>query len=283
VRRPPDGAAGGTPVESLTPARVRREELAVLELQVDPGPLHRISDVILGSGPARVYEPTPRSRGTFVYFHGGGFVIGPEGYELPLRQLALATGRAIVAPHYRLAPESPFPAALEDALAAVWALGPGVGVVGDSSGGNLAARLTQALTREGRPPAFQVLIYPMLDATAGSPSYEEFADGDGFTRAKSLWYFDQYLPDHVDRRSPAVSPFFEDDVSGLPPTLIVTAERDPLRDEGELYAAKLERSGVRVQAWRYQGVGHGFFQMTGVLDEASRAHADIADWIGHTA
>jgi acetyl esterase len=154
-----------------------------------------------------------------------------------------------------------------------------IGILGDSSGGNLAARVTHALTREGAAPAFQVLIYPMLDATASSPSYTEFATGYGFTREKSLWYFDQYLPPGTDRRSPAVSPLFEKDLSGLPPTLVVTAECDPLRDEGERYAADLRRAGVRVETHRYAGMIHGFFQMTGVLDDARRLQADIGDWI----
>ena len=276
MRRSSEGATGGMPADGLTPERVRRDELGVLELQLDPGPLHQISDVELGPVRARVYEPTVSPRGSFVYFHGGGFVIGPEGYELPLRQLALATGCTIVAPHYRLAPEYPFPAALEDALAAVWSVDTGLGVVGDSSGGNLAARVTQALAREGRSPAFQALIYPMLDATASSPSNEEFADGDGFTRAKSLWYFGQYLPGEVDRRSPAVSPLFEEELDGLPPTLVVTAELDPLRDEGEQYAAALESAGVPVDAWRYEGMTHGFFQTTALDDQL---HVDLAAWI----
>jgi acetyl esterase len=124
-----------------------------------------------------------------------------------------------------------------------------------------------------------VLIYPMLDATASSASYVEFGSGYGFSREKSLWYFDQYLPPEVDRRAPRVSPLFEPDLAGLPPTLIVTAECDPLRDEGEAYAQKLRDAGVEVDVRRYRGMIHGFFQMTGALDAARLLHDELAEWL----
>lgn len=280
-------------VERLTAAAVRREELLVLDLQATPGRLHAVDDIELpgpdGAMTARVYRPRAGRLQTVLYLHGGGFVIGPEGYEAPLRQLALASGCLIVALHYRLAPEQRFPAAIEDALAgARWlaanveglgGLDAPVGVAGDSSGGNLAAVVARTLTREGVPVAFQMLVYPMLDATAGSPSYEAFASGYGFSREKSLWYFDQYLPADVDRRAPWVSPLFEPDLSGLPRTLIVTAECDPLRDEGEIYADNLRRAGVDVELRRYPGMIHGFFQMTAALNSARVLHDDVARWL----
>jgi acetyl esterase len=153
---------------------------------------------------------------SLLYLHGGGFVIGPDAYDEPRRRLAAASGCRVVAPHQRLAPEHLFPAALEDALTAVrWLLNPSSsdgngelmpGVIGDSSGGTLAAAVTQQLTLEQVPIAFQVLIYPMLDALATSRCYIELGKGYGFTREKSLWYFDQYLPPTADRRDPRVSP-----------------------------------------------------------------------------
>jgi acetyl esterase/lipase len=151
--------------------------------------------------------------------------------------------------------------------------------VGDSSGGNLAAVVARSLSREDVRLAFQVLLYPMLDATAGCPSYDRFATGYGFTREKSLWYFDQYLPADVDRRAPCVSPLFEADLAGLPPTLVVTAGCDPLRDEGEAYADNLRRAGVDVELRRYPGMIHGFFQMTAALDGARRLHDELAQWL----
>jgi len=151
-----------------------------------------------------VYRPSPGRLHPVLFLHGGGFVIGRAGYDAPLRELALASGCLIVAPECRLAPEHPFPAALEDGLAvARWlnAEVAGLGaspeppaVAGDSSGGNLAAIITHELPRGGTPPSFQVLIYPTLDATASSASYEEFATGYGFSSEKARWYFDQYLP-----------------------------------------------------------------------------------------
>ena len=286
-------ATPGVPVERLTATRVRQEDLAVLDLQAIPKRLHAVNDIELpgpaGAMSARVYRPRPGRLQTILYLHGGGFVIGPEGYDAPLRQLALSSGCMIVALHHRLAPEYRFPAALEDAVAgATWlaenietvgGLDVPLGVMGDSSGGNLAAVAVRTLAREGTPLAFQALIYPMLDATASSASYIEFASGYGFSREKSLWYFDQYLPPEVDLRAPSVSPLFELDLAGLPPTLIATAECDPLRDEGEAYAQNLRDAGVDVTVHRYRGMIHGFFQMTAALDASRQLHNDLAQWL----
>jgi acetyl esterase len=263
----------------------------VLDLQAAPERLHAVEDIELpgpaGAMTARVYLPRPGRLQTILYLHGGGFVIGPEGYDAPLRQLAVASGCLIVALRCRLAPEHRFPAALEDALAGARWLAENVravggrevpiGLAGDSSGGNLAAVVARTSPQEGIPLAFQVLLYPMLDATASSPSYDEFASGYGFSREKSLWYFDQYLPPEVDRRAPRVSPLFERHLSGLPPTLIVTAECDPLRDEGERYAHKLREAGVDVEVRRYRGMIQGFFQMTAALRSALRLAGSVAD------
>jgi acetyl esterase len=283
----------GMPVEDLTPAAVRADDLAVLDLQATPAGLHAVDEIEIpgpsGALVARVYRPSPGALQTILYLHGGGFVIGPEGYEEPLRRLAHSSGCLIVALRCRLAPEHRFPAALEDALAgARWLaanatkLGgrdASLGIAGDSSGGNLAAIVTRTLTRGGASLGFQVLLYPMLDATASSRSYSELATGYGFTREKSLWYFDQYLPPEVDRRAPRVSPLFAPDLAGLPRTLIVTAGCDPLRDEGETYADNLRRAGVEVELRRYPGMIHGFFQMTGAFDAARRLHDELAEWL----
>ena len=280
-----------TPVAELTAELVRADD--GLDLQREPPALHAIEDVEApgpaGPIPVRIYRPAPGPLHPVLFLHGGGFVIDREGYEAPLRELAGAAGCLIAAPEPRLAPEHPFPAAAEDALAvARWlaaeagTLGAAPGpptVAGDSSGGNLAATVTHALTREGAPPAAQLLIYPMLDATAGSPSYEEFASGYGFTTEKSHWYFDRYLPEGVDRSDPAVSPLFEPDLGGLPPTLIVTAGHDPLRDDGERHAANLRAAGVEVELRRYAGTIHGFFQMTGALRSSLELHRELGAWL----
>jgi acetyl esterase len=170
------------PVSELTAEAVREDDRGVLALQRTPGAPHGVEDVeVMGpAGPlsVRVYRPGPGRLHPVLFLHGGGFVIGREGYDAPLRELALASGCLIVAPECRLAPEHPFPAALEDGLAVARWLNAGAAglgaspeppaVAGDSSGGNLAAAITHKLARGGMPPSFQVLIYPMLDATASS-------------------------------------------------------------------------------------------------------------------
>jgi acetyl esterase len=290
-------ASPATRVGELTAEAVREDELAVLDLQRAPGELYLVEDVEApgpaGTLPVRVYRPRPGRLHPVLFLHGGGFVIGRDGYDAPLRELALASGCLIVSPECRLAPEHPFPAAADDALAAArWlnAEAPALGashaapaVAGDSSGGNVAAIVTHALAREGAPPSFQVLIYPMLDATASSASYDEFAEGYGFSSDKSRWYFDQYLPPGVDRRAPRVSPLFDRDLSDVPATLIVTAECDPLRDDGERHATGLREAGVTVELRRYQGMIHGFFQMTGALECSRRLHRELGDWMREAA
>jgi acetyl esterase/lipase len=290
-------ASAATPVSELTAEAVREDDLAVLDLQRAPGELYSVEDVEApgpaGTLPVRIYRPRPGRLHPVLFLHGGGFVIARDGYDAPLQELALASGCMIVSPECRLAPEHPFPAAADDALAAArWlnaeasALGASQtppGVAGDSSGGNLAATVTHALTREGAPPSFQVLIYPMLDATASSASYDEFAEGYGFSSEKSRWYFDQYLPPGVDRRAPRVSPLFDRGLSDVPATLIVTAECDPLRDDGERYAKGLRQAGARVELRRYRGMIHGFFQMTGVLEGSRRLHRELGDWMREAA
>ena len=274
--------------QSWTAASVRAEDDEVLDLQRAPVPLEAISDQGLpGTGglEARFYEPAADTGTTIVYFHGGGFVIGASGYDRPLRELAVAARARIVAPNVRLAPEHPFPLPLEDALVSARHLcrrrrgTERIGIAGDSSGGNLAALVTQELTRDGIQVDFLVLIYPMLDATASSGSYQEFGEGFGFSREKSLWYFSQYVPPEVDRRDSRVSPLFGNGFDTLPSTLVLTAEYDPLRDEGETFARKLADVGVNVELRRYDGMIHGFFQMTGVLDTATDAQLDIAHWL----
>jgi acetyl esterase len=293
-------ATPARPVGELTAEGVRDDDLAVLERDVQrvPGALHSVIDVEApgpaGLLPVRVYRPRAGRLHPVLFLHGGGFVIGREGYDAPLRELALSSGCLIVSPECRLAPEHPFPAAADDALAAArWlnleapALGASTAppaVAGDSSGGNLAATVTHALVREGARPSFQVLIYPMLDATASSASYEEFAEGYGFSSQKSLWYFDQYLPAGVDRRAPRVSPLFDLDLghAEVPATLVATAECDPLRDDGERYAESLRRTGASVELRRYRGMIHGFFQMT-ALEGARRLHRELGDWMREAA
>jgi acetyl esterase len=285
------------PVSELTAEAVREDDLAVLHLQRAPGELYSVEDVEApgpaGTLPVRVYRPRPGRLHPVLFLHGGGFVVGRDGYDVPLRELARASGCMIVSPECRLAPEHPFPAAADDALAvARWlnaeasTLGASdtpPAIAGDSSGGNLAATVTHTLTRQDAPPSFQVLIYPMLDATASSASYDDFAEGYGFSSEKSRWYFDQYLPPGIDRHAPRVSPLFDPGLSDVPATLIVTAECDPLRDDGECHARGLRQAGVTVELRRYPGMIHGFFQMTGALERSRRLHRELGEWMREAA
>jgi acetyl esterase len=165
--------------------------------------------------------------------------------------------------------------------AAVAAGAGSVAIAGDSSGGTLAAVATRELSRQGARVTAQVLVYPMLDATACSKSYRQFAIGYRFTRKKSLWYFDQYLPAHAERANPRISPLFEQDLTDLPPTFVLTAECDPLRDEGEEFVRRITAAGGEAALRRYEGMIHGFFQMTALTPAARQAQVDISNWL-HT-
>jgi acetyl esterase len=236
-----------------------------------------------GDVPIRVYapeasEPLP----VVVYFHGGGWVIGDiQTHDATCQQLATSVPAAVVSVDYRLAPEHPYPAPVEDCLAATrWVHehgrdlgvdGSRLAVAGDSAGGNLAALVSLRARDDGRPPiAFQLLIYPATDLTCSFPSYVENGDGYLLTGESVRWFLDQYIPE-ADRKNAEASPHFATDLSGLPPALIITAEFDPLRDEGEAYGDRLEEAGVPVTVTRYDGMIHGFFAMDTLLTSATRA------------
>jgi acetyl esterase len=251
--------------------------------------LHEIRDVDAGGVPARLYRPSPDDGlGLFVYLHGGGWVLGSvETHDHVARGLAEESGCAVLSLDYRLAPEHPFPAGLDDAVAAAsWAhahaeaLGcdpEWLAIGGDSAGANLAAVVTQSARV---PFRFQLLVYPVTDVRNTSASYEELADRFFFRRAEMAWFLDHYLSGgEGSRDDPRVSPLLADDgaFAASPPTLVITAELDPLRDEGEAYAARLRAAGVAAEATRYDGMHHGFFSFAAVLTEARRAVTQAAD------
>jgi len=252
-------------------AEVQRVEDAVL-----PGPA--------GDIPVRLYRPA--SRGPLpvaVYFHGGGWVFGGiEASDGLCRSLAVASGAMVVAAAYRLAPEHPYPAALEDCYAATdWVHRHGfelgadserLAVVGESSGGNLAAGVALlARDREGPPIEFQLLLYPALDPSLATPSYRENAEDPFLSSTEMQWYWDRYLDRHDGRIEPYAAPVLVTDLGGLPPAHVVTAGHDVLRDEGELYAERLRAAGSRVSVCRYDAMVHGFMSMTRYLDTGGRA------------
>lgn len=228
-------------------------------------------EVAGAAGPlrGRVYTPDA-ARAALVYFHGGGWVIGDlDTHDGLCRTLARAARVTVIAVDYRLAPEHPFPAPVEDAHAAFrdiaaraseFGTAPArLAVGGDSAGGYLAALVCQRLREEGAPaPLAQLLIYPPTDLTGGSRSRALFADGFALTAAE-IDFFDRcFLPPELDRTRPEVSPLFTASTAGLPPAVVVTAGFDPLRDEGEAYARRLREEGIPVISRRYDGYMHGF-------------------------
>jgi acetyl esterase len=251
-----------------------------------PGPAIELVEDFYVEGPqARVpvrrYVPAAAlDGGVIVYCHGGGWVVGSvDGFDALCRRLALAASATVVSVGYRLAPEHPFPAALDDMESVVaWAAealhtgadapsGPLV-LAGDSAGGNLAA---VAARRHRDDVALQALIYPALDPTMSYASYEELGAGDyGLTRAGMAWYWEQYLQG-ADPADPDVAPLRARDLGGCPPAWILTAEYDPLRNEGEAYAAALDAAGVPVRLRRWLGAVHGFARWFAKTGEAAAA------------
>ena len=281
--------AEGPPREELDAAELRqgyaalgaiesRPEMASVTDHAVPGPE--------GDVPVRVYVPTgePGPRPVLVYFHGGGWVIGSvDTHDGTVRAVAEGSGVTVVSVDYRLAPEHPFPAAIDDALAAIrWVadhaaeldVDPGrMALGGDSAGGNLAAIAAQELAAaDGPTPRFQLLIYPVTDGTMAHPSIDENAEGYFLTKTTMNWFWQQYVGDG-DRTGPRVSPNHapDDVLAAAPPALVITAEYDPLRDEGEAYAARLSAAGVDVTATRYDGMIHGFFSLRDLIPEGKAA------------
>lgn len=260
-----------------------------------PEPVDSVEDRLI-DGPGgklrvRIYKPQGESLPILVYCHGGGWVIGSvDSHDGYCRTLANAAQAIVVSVDYRLAPEDPFPAAAEDVYAATnWAyeiresLGGGtgpIGIAGDSAGGNLAAVCClMARDRGGPKIGTQVLIYPILDCDLETSSYRYFADGYFLTRDAMRWFWDQYCRDPQDRKQAYVSPLRAESLADLPPALILTAEFDPLRDEAEAYAKRLQESGVAAKAIRYDGMIHGFTRRFQLLEEAHDALRETAEFI----
>ena len=255
-----------------------------------PIPVDQVGDRLLpGNIPARVYTPAgPGPKPVLLYFHGGGWVLGGlDTVDAPCRRLANAAGCVVVSVDYRLAPEHKFPIPAEDCYtatrhvaenaAAFGADRDRIAVGGDSAGGNLAAAVTMMARDRGGPRlSFQLLIYPATDFAFDTPSYRAYAEGFGLTRKAARWYWSQYLPRPEDAANPLASPLRAQDLRNLPPARVITAEYDPLRDEGEAYAARLRAAGVRAEVRRFDGQIHGFFSMCGIMDQGKAAIDDAA-------
>ncbi|MFI6319053.1 alpha/beta hydrolase [Nonomuraea sp. NPDC050556] len=267
--------------EVLDAAEARRILAAMPFPEAEP--VGRIEDRTAGDIPIRVYWPVEQGPlPVVVYFHGGGFTLCDlDTHDGVCRDLCRGAEAIVISVDYRLAPEHPYPAGPDDAYAAtIWAhehaaeLGGDpsrLAVAGDSAGGNLAAVTALRARDLGGPPiGFQLLIYPATDAAMDTPSHKENAEGYFLTAAHMRWYWDQYQPSPERRAEPYSSPLHAD-LRGLPPALVLTAEYDPLRDEGEAYAVRLAEAGVPVRSVRYDGMFHGFWGMGAFLPAAQEA------------
>nr|UXE44054.1 carboxylesterase NlhH [uncultured bacterium] len=263
-------------IEAIAGMQGTQEAVARVEDRKIPGP----------GGEIRVRLYNPGGTGALpalVYFHGGGWVVGSiNTVDGICRSLANRANCVVVSVEYRLAPEHKFPAAADDAYAAtrwVAANAAAIGVDaahlavgGDSAGGNLTA-VVALMARDRGGPALvqQLLIYPITDSVSDTLSYRDNADGYLLTRDVMLWFWNHYVRDAADRSNPYAAPLRAANLQGLPPALVITAEYDPLRDEGEAYAARLQAAGVPAELTRYDGMLHGFFGMATVLDQGKQA------------
>lgn len=294
-------ASGLGPLHEQTPAQARGR-MAAMRGEQAPGPeMASVRDTrVRASGgfvPVRVLAPVARPRGVIVYYHGGGWVIGGlADFDKLGRLLARRTGCTVILVDYRLAPEYRFPTAVDDSWAALrWADahraelaaagGDGTGnaaakvplvVAGDSAGGNLSAVMAQRAKAAGGPAiALQVLVYPVTDCDLDTTSYRDPANQLMLSRESMTWFWDHYAPVPEARLHPDAAPLRTADLLRLPPAVVLTAEHDVLRDEGELYATRLLKAGVPVRHRRFAGQMHGFFTMTDVLPGA----ADALDYV----
>ena len=289
-------AQGNPTLESLLPAEARR--LAAEGLKPVEGvrePVRSCEDLLMpgpgGQVPIRIYTPeAPAPRPALVYFHGGGWVLCDlDTHDAICRAIARRAGAVVVSVDYRLSPEYKFPAAVMDSYAAtVWVAANAerlgidasrISVGGDSAGGNLAAVASLKSRNENGPAiALQALVYPVTDLSSfATPSYQEFAEGYQLTKSAMEWFRGHYLARIEDARDPYASPLLAEDLRGLPPALIITAECDPLRDEGEAFGKRLAGAGVAVTCTRYPGMIHPFFSWSGAIPQALDAIQQVAD------
>ena len=290
---------GVQPLTAFPPAEGRAYFNAVFATRPeDQEPVASVRELTIpvtgGEIRARLYAPKAGKLPVLVHYHGGGWVLmGLETHDGYCRQLANASGAAVIAVEYRKAPEFKAPVLAEDCFAALkWVIANAadlnvdttrLGVVGDSAGGNLAAAVTLMAREAGIPIKCQVLTYPAVDATLSAASIQENKQAPLLGEAEMKWFYGYYLDGaSVDARHPLVSPLFASSHAGLPAAFVSTAEFDPLRDEGEAYAKKLKEAGVAVEAKRYDSVFHGFMLMSKIIPEGRQLLADQVNFLART-
>ena len=292
-------AQGAPALESQDPLVARQDRVEGMKmLGGEPRPLGRVEDFSIpgpdGDVPVRLYAMEHGGvRPALIYFHGGGWVFGNlDTHDSVCRDLAAESGAVVISVDYRLSPEVKFPAAVNDSYAAtLWIAANAerlgidarrISVGGDSAGGNLATVIAMRCRDAGGPAlARQLLIYPATDLSSfDTASYRELAEGYFLTRAAMQWFTGHYLASGDQSRLPEASPLHAPNLSGLPPAFVITAEFDPLRDEGEAYAARLQQAGVPVTVKRYPGMVHGFVSMRGVVSGGRQAIQEAAKFVG---
>jgi acetyl esterase len=292
--------AAPPPPGQPSPEQARASHIASMARVSAPGEevaeVHELSvPTPQGRVPVRAYRPVRAERsGTLLYMHGGGWVVGTlDTFDGVCRALANRCGMTVLSVDYRLAPEHRYPAAIDDCYAVAEWVASGAGaplvdggplvVAGDSAGGNLAAVLAiRARDRDGPLVAAQVLIYPITDVTMNTVSYREFGEGFYLTAAEMSLFWRRYLGPWQGEVRADFSPLHADELAGLAPAFVLTAEYDPLRDEGEAYARRLEQAGVPVRLLRSDGMIHGFLRFTAICDSAEAAFTAIGDYVKST-
>ncbi|CAG7641217.1 alpha/beta hydrolase [Actinacidiphila bryophytorum] len=288
---------GEPPLYTLSIAEARAADLAAIQADAGtPRALYEVHDrEIPGPGgplPLRIYRPGPDPQlPVLLYYFGGGWTLGSiDTADAVCRALAAEAGCLVASVGYRLAPEHPFPAAVHDCHAALrWVAAHAaeigadparLAVGGDSAGGNLAAAVTLLARDAGGPPLLaQLLVYPNTDQSADDASMRANDDPWLFNHHSVAWYARHYLATPSDAADPLASPLRAPDLAALPPALVITAEHDPLRDQGESYAHRLTAAGVPVELTRYPGMPHGFFAMTATTPAAARAQSRSAAFL----
>jgi acetyl esterase len=292
------------PLYEMSLAEARAADLASIRAGGgEPEPVHEVTDLTIpgpgGELALRLYRPVAGGPlPVLLYFFGGGWVLGTiDTADGVSRTLANSAGAMVAVVGYRLAPEHPFPAAIDDCYAATaWVAAHAteigadparLAVGGDSAGGNLAAAVALRARADGPALAGQLLVYPNTDQLADDESIRAADDRFLFNRHSVAWYRQHYLLDAADAASPLASPLRAGSLAGLPPALVITAECDPLRDQGEAYARRLADEGVQVELSRYEGMAHGFFTMAGTVDASraalAQAAARLREWFGTAA
>lgn len=292
-----DKGTGVPATHTLSVAEARAQYEARVAIMAPPAAVGSVSERTIGgaAGDLRLRIYRPGGQGPFpilAFFHGSGFVLcSLDTHDGMCRNLCAGAGCVVVSVDYRLAPEHKFSAGLDDCVFATrWVAEHAaelngdsrrLAVGGDSAGGNLAAAAALRIRDEGGPALCgQLLIYPVTDYyTPGTPSYEENAEGYGLTRETMRWFWNHYLSDPADAAQPYASPLRAKDFGSLPPALVVTAEYDPLRDEGDNYAEKLRAAGTPCVLSRWLGMNHGFLFWVGLVDKADEAMAESCTWL----